>query len=184
LRGSDLRGSDLSGSNLSGSNLRGSDLRGSDLSGSNLSGSNLRGSDLRGSDLSGSNLSGSDLRGSNLSGAKNAALAIAQTRILPAGTITGWKKVYCCESGKGIVAQLEIPAHAKRSHAFGRKCRASEAIVVSIEGATKARSDYDYGFTYEVGQVVKPTREFDDNWQNECSTGIHFFITREEAEAY
>ena len=26
--------------------------------------------------------------------------------------------------------------------------------------------------------------QLDDNWQNECAGGIHFYITREEAEAH
>lgn len=43
---------------------------------------------LYGADLSGANLSGADL-----SGAKNAGLVIAQTRILPEGSLIGWKKM-------------------------------------------------------------------------------------------
>ena len=66
--------------------------------------------------------------GANLSGAKNAALAIAQTRILPSeGSIIGWKK---CRDG--VVVKLRIPETAKRSHAFGRKCRAERAEAYQV----------------------------------------------------
>jgi hypothetical protein len=61
--------------------------------------------------------------------------------------------------------------------------------VLAIYGETgdpckTAVSRHDAGFTYEVGAIVRPVKPFDDNWQEECTSGIHFFITREEAEAY
>jgi uncharacterized protein YjbI with pentapeptide repeats len=187
LRGSNLRGSNLRGSNLSGSNLRGSNLRGSNLRGSNLSGSNLsdsdlsfsdlRGSDLRFSDLRFSDLRGSDLRGSDLRDAKNAELAQAMTVIVPQGDLIGWKK---CK-GETIV-KLRIPADAKRINATGRKCRAEFADVMEISGGlTSCMSNR--GVVYEVGKRVVPD-SWDENRWEECSHGIHFFITREEAEAY
>ena len=43
------------------------------------------------------------------------------------------------------------------------------------------KSDKGNGFIYRVGKEVK-VKDFDENRWNECSTGIHFFITREEAE--
>ena len=130
-------------------------------------------------------LSFADLRSADLSDAKNAALVIAMTRILPPeGNLVGWKKLKC-----GEIAKLLIPTHAKRSHDFGRKCRASEALVLEIyqdgqpaEGEFVAH--YDSAFTYSKGKTVKPTVPFDDDFTNECGSGIHFFITREEAEAY
>jgi len=178
LSGSDLSGSDLSGSDLSGSDLSGSNLRGSNLSGSNLSYSDLRGSNLSGSNLRGSNLSYSDLRGSNLSGSKNADLAIARTRILGEGALIGWKK--CMND---VIVKLRIPEEAKRSHAFGRKCRAEFADVLEVFGAEVGISQHDEKTVYAVGQRVIPD-SFDDNWMDECSNGIHFFITRIEAENY
>jgi len=36
---------------------------------------------------------------------------------------------------------------------------------------------------YEVGKLTIPDG-FDENRWEECSHGIHFFITRSEAEAY
>jgi len=44
-------------------------------------------------------------------------------------------------------------------------------------------SNHDSKFVYEVGKTVEVTNFDEDRW-NECSTGIHFFITRREAELY
>jgi hypothetical protein len=171
LRGANLRGADLRGADLYGANLRGADLRGADLYGANLRGANLRGA----------NLYGADLRGADLYGAKNADLAIAMTRILPEGSIIGWKK---CLDGK--IVKLRIPEGARRSHAFGRKCRAEYAEVLEItKGSRKLKtaiSTYDKDFTYKVGEVVCPKQNFDEDWRDECSSGIHFYITKLEAE--
>jgi hypothetical protein len=176
-------GANLSGANLYGANLSGAYLSGADLYGANLSRANLSRANLSGANLSGANLSGADLYGANLSGAKNAALAIAQTRILPEGSIVGWKALR-----GGVIAQLHIPASAKRSHAFGRKCRAECAEVLALlkgeEAVTVGYSQHDSDFEYRVGAIVVPAQAFDTNWQEECASGIHFFITREEAEAY
>ena len=199
LRGANLRDANLWGANLWGANLRGAnlrdanlcsaDLRGADLWGANLRGANLRSAnlcsaDLRGADLWGANLRGADLWGANLwganlRGAKNADFAIAATRILPDGDLIGWKKCL-----NGALVKLRIPAAAKRSHAFGRKCRAEYVEVLEVIGA-------DVGVThthgpqteYRAGKTVRPD-SWDDDWMNECSHGIHFFITRAEAEAY
>ncbi len=169
--------------NLRSANLYGADLSGADLYGANLSGANLYGANLYGANLSGANLSGADLSGANLygadlSGAKNADYAIAQTRILPDGDIIGWKK---CRNN--VIVKLRIPESAKRSHAFGRKCRAEYADVLEIFGEGKAISSHDGTTEYVVGQRVMPD-SFDENWMEECSSGIHFFITRIEAENY
>jgi hypothetical protein len=36
---------------------------------------------------------------------------------------------------------------------------------------------------YVAGQRVTPDA-FDDNWQNECASGIHFYLSRIEAEGH
>ena len=200
LRGADLRGAYLGGAYLGGANLSGADLRGAylsdaDLGGAYLGGANLGGAYLGGANLSDANLSdaylggaylgGADLRDAYLGGAKNAELAIAQTRIIPdAGPIIGWKK---CRDER--IVQLRIPAKAKRSHASGRKCRSDRARVLAIfnsDGtpATEAVSLRDLNFRYVVGETVVPQVPFDDNPWNECASGIHWYITRLEAEAH
>jgi uncharacterized protein YjbI with pentapeptide repeats len=178
LSRANLSGAYLSGANLSGANLSGADLSGADLSRANLSRANLSGAYLSGANLSGANLSGANLSGADLSGATNAGLAIAQTRILPEGDLIGWKK---CQSN--VIVKLRIPSDAKRSHAFGRKCRAEFADVLEVFGSEVGISKHDRKTEYRAGQRVNPDA-FDEDWQDECSSGIHFFITRAEAEAY
>ena len=102
------------------------------------------------------------------------------TRILPEGSIIGWKK---CREGK--IVKLRIPEEAKRSHAFGRKCRAElvEVLAIFPYGEKEAIAGFDGKTVYRVGETVKPDK-FSDDWMEECANGIHFFITRIEAENY
>ena len=169
----DLRGADLSGANLHWADLHGADLRKANLIGANLIGANLRGANLRGADLRGANLSEADL-----SGAKNVP-SLPWTIVPSEGDIIVYKKL-----SEGICTLL-IPKEAKRLNATGRKCRAEFARVLNLpEGVTIGHSMYDDTFVYEVGQTVAPKEPFcEDRW-DECSSGIHFFITREEAENY
>jgi Family of unknown function (DUF5758)/Pentapeptide repeats (8 copies) len=142
---------------------------------------NLSGAYLSGANLSGAYLSGAYLSGAYLSGAKNAdALTLAKTSVVPEdGVFTGWKK---CRGG--ILVQLEILADAKRSNASGRKCRAEAAKVLQVVGAKEAFSTNDAKgpiIAYRVGEIVRCHKWDDDRW-NECSGGIHFYITKVEAE--
>jgi hypothetical protein len=170
--------------NLRSANLSGANLSGADLRSANLSGANLRGADLSGANLSGANLRGADLSGADLRSAIGAELAIARTRILPEGAIIGYKR---CLSGR--IVEMQIPAKAKRSHAFGRKCRAEYATVVSVtslDGSTtykEATSAHDGKTTYRAGKTVRPSG-FDPDWTKECAPGIHFYVTRDEAVAH
>lgn len=51
-------------------------------------------------------------------------------------------------------------------------------------GATEGYSQHDKGKTvYRVDEIVHCDKWDEDRW-NECSGGIHFFLTREEAEAW
>jgi hypothetical protein len=175
-----LSGVDLSGADLSGVDLSGADLRGANLSGVDLSGAYLSGADLRGANLSGAYLSGADLRG-----AKNISkLTLAQLSVIADdGDVIGWKK---CEHGR--VVKLLIADGTPRSNATGRKCRAESAKVLAIFDDENvpyesAQSKYDARFVYIVGETVS-VPDFDPDRFNECSTGIHFFITRVEAEEY
>lgn len=86
-----------------------------------------------------------------------------------------------------MIVKLMIPEDAKRSSATSRKCRCDKAKVLSItkiDGSAyeenNVASDRDPEFIYEIGKEVS-VPDFDENRWNECSTGIHFFITRDEA---
>ena len=185
LCGANLRGANLSDANLYCANLHGADLsdanlRGANLSGANLSGADLYGADLRCADLRGANLSGADLYGANLRGADLScanlcgAKGLEQFCILAAGELVGYKKL-----ANGTIAVLRIPADAKRVNAYtSRKCRAEFAYVT--EGNGSAKHD---GTPYAEGTRIAPDG-YDPDPRVECSHGIHFFITRAEAEAY
>ena len=180
LSGADISHADLSGADLRSANLRGANLYGADLCGANLCGANLYGADLRsanlyGVDLSGANPYGVDLRGADLKGAKG----LAQFCILPQGDIIGWKKL-----ANGAIARLLIPHDAKRVNAYSsRKCRAEFVFVTEIIGAAEGTGKFDEKTIYKTGVRVSPD-SYNPDARLECSNGIHFFITRQEAEDY
>jgi hypothetical protein len=136
-----------------------------------LYGASLRGADLYGASLSRADLSGANLSGANLRGAKG----LEQQLILPAGVLIGYKKL-----ADGGIATLRIPAQAKRVNTYGsRKCRAEYATVVSGRGVDK----HSGTVKYTKGKTVRPD-SFDPDPRVECSHGIHFFITEQEAKDY
>lgn len=160
------------------------DLRNADLSNANLFGANLRGADLFGANLRDANLSNANLREASIDQMMwNIYTVFYPLQCPESGSYIGYKKA------SGLVVELEIPADARRSSATSRKCRASKAKVLSITdingnpGGDQVRSNFDPNFVYAIGETVEVT-DFDDNRWNECSTGIHHFITRAEAVIY
>lgn len=165
-------------------NLRGAYLRGADLSGADLSGADLRGAYLSGADLSGAYLSGADLICANLSNVKADHTTAMFFPQCPDGEFVGYKKA------GGKIVKLLIPEDAKRSSATTLKCRCSKAKVLEIQeldgspsSAKEVLSKFDNDFIYRVGETVF-VEDFDDNRWNECTTGIHFFISRDTAVSY
>jgi len=152
-----------------------------DLYGANLSGANLYGADLSGANLYGANLSRANLSGADLYGAENSE-SVARTMIVPEeGSFVGFKKI-CTKEGKKVIKVL-IPENAKRvGGTAGRKCRAE---FVQMPEDVSGWSDHDETFKYEykAGDLVYPDK-FDGTITQECTNGIHFFITRYEAEQY
>ena len=143
----------------------------------NLCGANLCDADLRDADLRGANLCGANLLPELL--VKFFPLACPEY-----GAFIGWKK--CGE----YIVKLKVADTAKRSSAFGRKCRCSEAVVMDIErmngepcDVTSVASSYDNDFIYTIGETVR-VDNFDKDRTHECAPGIHFFITRQEAVDY
>ena len=191
LKGADLSEADLSEADLRGvclykANLRGANLYKANLRGANLYKANLRWADLWGADLNRADLTEADLKEADLKGANLSEAKIDWPLICPEkGSFIGYKK---CRGG--LIVELEIPEDALRSSATTRKCRCSKAKVLSITNldrskpnCTEATSKRDPSFVYKVGEIVE-VPDFDTNRFNECSTGIHFFVTREEAEKY
>ena len=94
---------------------------------------------------------------------------------------------------KRYIAELFIPAHAKRSSAGNDKCRASEAFVVSIvdlttgEPVDRVRHEcfiiFGRDTDYIVGETVRANGWEEDRFV-ECACGIHFFMEKEKALAF
>ena len=123
--------------------------------------------------------SDADLRRANLSDANlNESTFGIIINCPEEGSFIAFKK---CD---GKVVKLLIPEDAKRSSATTYKCRASKATCLEIEGGLQEiASDHDYTFIYRVGGTIEVS-DFDENRWNECSTGIHFFMSREMARQY
>ena len=143
--------------------------------------------------LTGANLRGADLIGANLEKTKiNYPIACPEE-----GSFIAWKKakMMCVDEHQytDVIIKLLIPEDAKRSSATTRKCRANKAVV--LEGYVlsnpelKLNSDsiicsiYDKRYTYKIGDTLE-ILDFNENRWVECAPGIHFFITRREAEEY
>ena len=188
LQGAQLQGADLQGAQLQWAQLQGADLQGAQLLGAQLQEADLRGAQLQGAQLQWAQLQRADLRGADVQGAAADALTAGFWPVCPEeGSFTAFKKL-----ADGKIAKLFIPEHAKRSSATTRKCRCSEALVVEIqdrygnnidEGFSKQADRSGCELLYKVGHTVYPDGFDDDRW-DECSNGIHFFMTRREAELY
>ena len=209
LRDIYLRGANLEGANLNYANLRGAYLRCANLKDVYLSWANLTYTDLIDTDLSGANLKCANLNYANLEGANLTCVDLRGANLTKANLIgtdltdvkynnsTTSFAPQCQEEGSFIgykkagnkIVKLLITKDAKRSSATSRKCRCSKAKVLSItsldgkEEYKRVASDRDPDFVYEVDKIVE-VKDFDENRWNECSTGIHFFITRNEAVMY
>ena len=182
LFNADFRTANLEGADLSGANLRDADLMGAFLKRAKLQGAELFNADLRGADLQDADLSGADLEyanfryvilfGTNLEGAK-----LPHFQIVPEeGSFIAYKKV-----NTGVI-KLLIPEDAKRtSNLVGRKCRASHVKV--LEGSGKSMTHIEHQLEYKEGEIVYADK-YDDDIRIECTSGIHFFMTRREAEEY
>jgi hypothetical protein len=188
LTGATLVGADLRLANLENTNLRGANLEGADLTGADLTGADLTGADLRLANLENANLMGADLEGANLEGAKLEGAKLPCFEVAPkTGSFRCFKKVE-----KGYVLELEVPEDAVRvSSLVGRKCRCSKAKIVDVSHVdpnfgeiitTEFHSLFKRDFVYRLGEWVE--MNLDDDIRVECASGIHFFMTKEEAISY
>ena len=171
LRSVNLRDADLNYANLSDANLCDADLCGAGLRGTDLSDANLRYANLRGADLRGANL-----RGVELCGTEGNLMEYRRGKILSENVI-GYKK---CRDN--VIVTLEIPRGAIVFSINGTKCRTNKAKVLEIEGANRAYSQQKY-VSYYVGDEIT-IYNFNCEYNVECAEGIHFFMTRKEAEEY
>ena len=140
--------------------------------------------------LTGSNLSGVDLYGAVLEQANLAGIKTDEH--------TKWFRLHCPATGPFVafkkcfndrIVQLLVPADAKRTSATRPSCRCNKAKVLKItnfaqtEEYDEAWSLVDEHFVYRRGQWVTVDNFNNDRWYD-STTGIHFWMTREEAMAY
>ena len=184
LRYADLWNINLSESDLNNANLRDTNLRGANLSYTNLSYTDLRGADLRYADLNNANLWDANLIGANLNNIETNMNTIGYNLACPEeGIFTGYKKANEC------IVKLLILENSKRSSGTTCKCRCDKAKVLEITEIKTGRkvnevsSNYDSNFIYRVGEIIT-VDNFDDNRWNECTSGIHFFVNKENALNY
>ena len=102
--------------------------------------------------------------------------------------------MYPCK-WKYRILELLIPADAKRSSALTNKCRCSKALPIElydldgnvIETNNRLEASYksfsSTHFVYSLGRMAYPD-SWDENRYNECSHGIHFFMSFKEAVEY
>lgn len=183
LAGASLNDANLAEANLNGAELTHARLTRADLSGAILAFANLSGAFMEMTNLENANLEHANLRDAALRGAKNLPkLAIAQMSILPEGNdIIGWKKML-----NGKICKLLIPAEAKRFNAITRTCRTECAQILEIWDGDKQVDEGEIqdsagSHTYHVGEILHAV-SFSDDPLDKFATGIHFFITRVEAE--
>ena len=170
LKGANLEGANLYRANLYRANLYMANLEEANLYRANLYMANLYMANLEEADLEGANLEKADFEEANLEGAN-----LLHFKICPEeGDFVAWKKV------SGGVVKLLIPKEAKRTSSLvGRKCRAEFVVVLDGSGV----SNYDSKTTYVQGATVYPDK-YDDDIRIECTNGIHFFMTKREAEEH
>ena len=194
LSESNLSKTDCTYANLRDASLIYANLREAFLKEANLVDANLRGADLVYTDLTYSDLSGINLKGANLNRAHLRGASLSGVKY---DETTSFFALQCPEKGPFIgykiagyrIVELLITEDSLRSSATSRKCRCSKAKVLSItdfnntENFDMVASSYDKNFIYKVGEIIE-VKDFDENRWNECSTGIHFFITRQEAINY
>ncbi len=68
----------------------------------------------------------------------------------------------------------------------GRKCRAEFVKVLDMRNSRghkvkECRGKHNGGTIYKIGKIVKPD-SYDPDPLKECSNGIHFFVTKQEAK--
>lgn len=165
------------------SKMLSADLRYADLRSANLRSANLSYANLSSADLSYANLYSANLSSADLSYAKyNEWTAFFAMQCPEEGAFI-WRKKLADWS----IAKLQIPARAKRSSATSRKCRAEYVKTLWIwngnERVAEWSSKFDTDIKYTVWEITH-CDERDEDRRNECSWGIHFFLTRWEAEQW
>ena len=208
----DLSDADLSNSDLSGCCLMNAELDFAYLDHANLTNSNLSYASLRSAHLYGANLSNavieyadftnSDITKASFDNAIGNNIEYRKGKIL-SESIIGYKK---CKSNRKygcfVIVTLEIPKDAIVFSINGGKCRTNKAKVISINSVIDESSEFNRAYSlssitpinfnyscedlylsYYKGDEIN-IKNFNCQYNVECSNGIHFFMTKEEAIKY
>jgi uncharacterized protein YjbI with pentapeptide repeats len=168
FRNTDMHGARFCEANLVGADFSEADLRFADFSGANLIGANFKDAIL----------DGAIFTGANLMYAKFSEGDRFRTGVILDKPMKGYKRTL-----EGVILTAEIPAGAVVFCVNGGKCRTNVAKIISTGNRKELHSRLDYLVTYRKGDRVV-IKGFDLCNNAECSTGFHFFRTREAAEAY
>ena len=175
-------------------------MRGSSIKNALFEDCTFRETDFTNADMCCAALRYCDMTGCNISGANlyAAVLEFAKLDNIIYDENTKWFKFACPEKGAFLaykkcfndrLVQLLVPADAKRTSATMPSCRCNKAKVLTIksfdykEEYHEAWSLVNENFVYRKGQWVEVNDFNEDRWQD-STTGIHFWMTREEAKAY
>lgn len=200
LAGASLTRVDFSGVTFENVCLESADLSGCKLKNAWFQNSSLHGAILRDADMESCMLRKADMRECDIRGANLycAVLEKAKLKGIISDEKTQYFRLYCPEKGAFLgykkccfdrIAELLIPGDAKRSSATLNTCRCSKAkvlIIKSVDCSTyyeEAWSLVDEEFVYRKGEWVE-VPDFDEDRWNDSTTGIHFWMTREEAIGY
>jgi len=93
----------------------------------------------------------------------------------------------------GVLVKMLVPDNALRTACLvNRKCRAEFVRVIKVyndKGKTHSMNPVtglrpvDRKTVYEEGKITYPDKYCND-FKNDCSHGIHFFLTKKEAEEW
>ena len=132
---------------------------------------------FKGANMRNTNIEGSPIDDEAVEGAVNLFVPM----VCPEeGSFIAWKKC-----GDGKIAKIKITENALRTGGNRDDCRASEVLVIDIfdgdNSCEEAVCIDDENKIYHKGELVKDEKEFDASLLHD-GKGIHFFITRAEAE--
>lgn len=200
LTGMDLSCADLTLSSFQNVVLKDVDLHGSTVENGLFDGCPLQGADFRDASMVTASFRYCDMRGCDIRGADlfGAVLEHAILEGIVSDERTRWFRLHCPEKGAFLaykkcvndrMVQLLVPEDARRTSATMPSCRCDKAKVLTIksfdfkEEFEEAWSLVDEDFVYRKGEWVQVDDFNEDRWQD-STTGIHFWLTREEARAY
>ncbi len=175
-----FEGADLSSCNMFVADIDYAHFENADLSYANMRWTaNSYWASFQGADMKHVILDGSPINDRAAEGAKNLFIPM----LCPEeGSFIGWKK---CRDNR--IMKIQITEGASRTGGNTDCVRASEVFVLEIYDGDKTCSEAvclsDEKLIYHKGDVVRDTEEFDPSLLHD-GEGIHFFLSRVEAERF